>query len=94
MSDREAAGTQRHKRRFGRLNNVWLDLSVELARKSMNLGELRQIEENDVIDFDKLAGEAFDVLLNGRKFAEGEIVVVTDLMAIRLTGFVNCEAVS
>ena len=71
------------------LNNVYVDLVVEFARKEVTAGELRRLQPSDVIVFDKLAGEAFDVLLNGRKFAEGEIVVVTDLMAIRLTGMVD-----
>ena len=43
------------------------------------------LKENDVIDLDKLAGEPFDILINKRQFAEGEIVVVTDTMAVRIT---------
>ena len=72
-----------------RLNNVYVDLVVEFGRKEVTAGELRRLQPSDVIAFDKLAGEAFDLLLNGRKYAEGEIVVVTDLMAIRLTGFAD-----
>ena len=32
---------------------------------------------------------AFDILINGRRFAEGEIVVVTDLMAVRITRLID-----
>ena len=46
---------------------------------------MRRLQAFDVIEVDKLAGEAFDVLVNRRRFAEGEVVVVTDLMAVRLT---------
>ncbi|HIG16746.1 MAG TPA: FliM/FliN family flagellar motor switch protein [Candidatus Handelsmanbacteria bacterium] len=42
----------------------------------------------DVIDIDKLAGEAFDILINKRPFAEGEIVV-TNLMAVRITRLID-----
>jgi flagellar motor switch protein FliN/FliY len=43
----------------------------------------------DVIDIDKLAGEALDILINKRPFAEGEIVVVTNLMAVRITRLID-----
>ncbi|MFC1527077.1 FliM/FliN family flagellar motor switch protein [Candidatus Latescibacterota bacterium] len=42
-----------------------------------------------MIDLDKLAGEAFDILINDRPFAEGEVVVVTDLMAVRITKLIE-----
>ena len=72
------------------MNNVVLGVSVELARKEISVGQLRHIKKEDVIEFEKLAGEAFDVLFNGRKFAEGEVVVVFDQMAIRLTRMIDC----
>ena len=68
-----------------RLNNVYVDISVELGRKEMSVREVTNIKEQDVVAIDKLAGEAFDILINERQFAEGEIVVVTDLMAVRIT---------
>lgn len=68
-----------------RLNNVYVDITVELGRKEMSVRELTSLKEQDVVDLDKLAGEAFDIMINERLFAEGEIVVVTDLMAVRIT---------
>ena len=73
------------KSRPSRLNNVYVDITVELGRKEMSVRDLTKLKEQDVIDLDKLAGEAFDILINERRFAEGEIVVVTDLMAVRIT---------
>ena len=67
------------------LGNVEAEVVVELGRKEITLRELRQLKEQDFVELDKLAGEAFTVLVNQRPFAEGEIVVVTDIMAVRLT---------
>ena len=67
------------------LGNVAAEVVVELGRKEMTLGQVRRLQAFDVIEVDKLAGEAFDVLVNRRRFAEGEVVVVTDLMAVRIT---------
>lgn len=72
-----------------RLNNVVVDLSCELGRKEMSLKEVRQLREQDVVELDKLAGEAFEIRMNGKLFGYGEVVVVTDLMAVRLTGLVE-----
>jgi flagellar motor switch protein FliN/FliY len=74
------------------LNNVVADVSVELGRKQILLGEARRIKEGDVIAFDKLCGEAFDILLNQRPLGEGEIVVVNDAMAIRVTRLIDRKA--
>jgi flagellar motor switch protein FliN/FliY len=80
------------ERAASRLNNTHVDVVVEFGRRQISLGEARRIKEQDVIAFDKLAGEAFDVLVNGRVFAEGETVVVHDLMAVRITRMIDREA--
>ena len=71
------------------LNNVWVDVTVELGRKNMTVSELSNLKEQDVIELDKLAGEAFEIRVNGRLFAAGEVVVVTDMMAVRLTSLIQ-----
>ena len=71
------------------LGDMNVTVMVELGRKKMKLGEMRDLKKHDVIDFDKLAGEAFDVRINDVLFAEGEIAVVTDIMACRLTRLVE-----
>lgn len=71
------------------LNNVWVDVTVELGRKDMTVSELSNLKEQDVIELDKLAGEAFEIRVNGRLFAAGEVVVVTDMMAVRLTSLIQ-----
>lgn len=73
------------KPRMSRLNNVEVNIAVELGRKDMTVRELMGLKAQDIIELDKLAGEAFDIRVNNRLFAEGEVVVVTDLMAVRIT---------
>ena len=67
------------------LNNVVVQVSVELGRKEMSVHQLADLNEQDVIELAKLAGEPFDIRVNGRLFATGEVVVVSDLMAVRIT---------
>ena len=91
MSDQETLREEREKRNLARLGNVELEVAVELGRKEVTLDEVRSLKKDSVIGFQKLAGEAFDILINGRVFAEGEVVVVTDMMAVRVTRLVDCE---
>ena len=85
----EAPAPRKARPRLSRINNVYVDITVELGRKDMSVRELMSLKEQEVIDLDKLAGEPFDILINGRRFAEGEIVVVTDLMAVRITRLID-----
>lgn len=71
------------------LNNVWVDVVVELGRKDMMVSEVANLKEQEVIEIDKLAGEAFEVRVNGRIYARGEVVVVADQMAVRITSLVT-----
>jgi len=79
-----------HKRAaYAHMGDVHVHIEVELGRKSVPLHEACQLREQDIIELDKLAGEAFEMRANGHLFAVGEIVVISDLMACRITQFVE-----
>ncbi|MGY8826654.1 MAG: FliM/FliN family flagellar motor switch protein [Candidatus Latescibacterota bacterium] len=85
--------TNKERERLAHLGSARLQVSCELGRKQISLREVNQLKEQDVIEFDKLAGEAFEIRLNGHHFAHGEVVVVTDKMAVRVTSLVEVEEV-
>lgn len=70
---------------FAHLGNILFEITLELGRKELSLREAAQLQVGDVIELDKLAGEAFEIRANDHLFAEGEVVVVTDLLACRIT---------
>lgn len=67
------------------LLDVELDVTVELGRKIMHVEEILKLGKGSVIELDKLAGEPVDILINGKKLAEGEVVVIEDHFGVRLT---------
>lgn len=71
--------------RLGRLNNVAMTLTVEIGRTSMPVRSVLGLEPGSVIELDRSAGAPADVLLNGRRIALGEIVVVDQDYAVRIT---------
>lgn len=76
------------------LNNVPMKLTVELGVGVISLRELLQLGHGAVFELDKLAGEPLEVKLNDRLVSRGEVVVVNDRYAIRLTDVINPEEIS
>jgi flagellar motor switch protein FliN len=76
---------QVERHRLKQIGNVDLDMCVELGRKVLSAEEARAMKAGDLIPLDKLAGATMDVIINGRPFADGEIVVSGDRMTVRLT---------
>ena len=60
-------------------------MSAELGRRELTLREGRSLKKGETIELDKLVGEGMEVFMNGRLCGEGEVVVIADQMAVRLT---------
>ncbi|MCZ2403307.1 flagellar motor switch protein FliN [Paenarthrobacter sp. Z7-10] len=71
--------------KLGRINDVEMTLTVEIGRTRMSVRDVLGLEPGRVIELDRSVGAPADVLLNGRLIARGEIVVVDQDYAIRIT---------
>jgi len=80
---------QSHSQNIDMLMDVELDVLVELGRKTMLIKEVLKLGNGSIVELDKAAGEPLEVFINGRKFAEGEVVVVDDHFGIRITHLVG-----
>lgn len=67
------------------LKDVEMVLSVELGRREMSLGQILQVVKGSVIELEKLAGEPVEILVNGRKIAEGDVVVIDEHFGVRIS---------
>jgi len=77
--------TGSHPQSLEMLMGVELEIYVELGRKYMLIKDILKLGKGSVIELDKAAGEPLGIFVNGRKFAEGEVVVVDDHFGIRIT---------
>ena len=68
-----------------RLAGVPVDLSVEIGRARMSVGETLELREGSVVTLDRMAGEPVDLLVNGTPIARGEVVVIDEQFGLRLT---------
>ncbi len=72
-----------------RLNDVGLELTVEVGRTRMTLGQALALGPGSVITLDRLADQPVDLLVNGKPVARGEVVVIDDVFGLRLTTIVE-----
>ncbi|MEW5819846.1 MAG: flagellar motor switch phosphatase FliY [Cyanobacteriota bacterium] len=71
------------------LLDVSLKLSVELGRSELPIKKVLELTRGSVIELDKVAGEAVDLLANGKLIAKGEVVVIEDNFGLRITSIIS-----
>ena len=74
------------------LHGVAMEVTVELGRTRLSVRELLALSPGDVLELDRAAGSPADLLVNGRLIARGEVVVVDEDFALRVTEIVANSA--
>lgn len=72
---------------IARLADVPVRIDVEIGRPSLNLADLLALEEGTVVTLARSAGENIDVRIGGALVAFGEIIVMENVIAVRITDF-------
>lgn len=71
------------------LLDVPLGLTVELGRTKKTIREILSLGPGSVVELDKLAGETVDILVGGKLIAKGEVVVIDENFAVRITDIIS-----
>ena len=74
------------------LHGVEMEVTVELGRARRTVRDLLEVQVGSVIELDRSAGSPVDVLVNGMLIARGEVVVVEDEFAVRITEILDSSA--
>ncbi|MGG7176603.1 flagellar motor switch phosphatase FliY [Clostridium paraputrificum] len=69
--------------------DVPLDISVVLGRTKKSIKDILNLGTGSLIELDKLAEEPVEILVNGKKIAFGEVVVVDENFGVRITSIVS-----
>ena len=67
------------------LHEIPVDLVVDLGRARVPIRELAQLGKDEVVELDRPADRPLDVMVGGRVFARGEVVMVGERLALRIT---------
>jgi flagellar motor switch protein FliN/FliY len=76
---------------LSRLTDVTVELTVEVGRTRMSLGETLSLGPGSVVTIDRLADQPVDLLVNGRPIARGEVVVIDEQFGLRITEVAGAE---
>lgn len=89
ISEDKTAGTDEENRSINLIMDVPLLISVELGRKDLTIKEILELSPGSLIELNQLAGEPVDLLINGKLFARGEVVVIDENFGIRVTAIIS-----
>lgn len=70
---------------LSRLSDIPMELSVEIGRTHMTVGETLDLRVGSIVALERQAGEAAELLVNGTPIARGEVVVVDEQYGLRVT---------
>jgi flagellar motor switch protein FliN/FliY len=73
---------------LGRVLDLRLPVVIELGRTRMLIKDIVELSPGSVIELNKLVGEPVDLFVNGKRFAQGEVVVIDENFGVRITDLV------
>ncbi len=68
-----------------RFYDVNVEVSVQLGRVTLPIGDLLRLNEGAVLELERSLSEPVDIVAQGVRLARGEVVVVEDRYAVRIT---------
>lgn len=71
--------------------DIELPIAIELGRTNMLIRDIVKLSPGSVVELDKLSGEPVDLYVNNKRFARGEVVVIEENFAVRITELINPE---
>ncbi|MFO7610811.1 MAG: flagellar motor switch protein FliN [Candidatus Krumholzibacteriia bacterium] len=71
------------------LLDVNLQVSVELGRARLKFRDVLNLAQGSVVELSRQSSEPVDIMVNGALLATGEVVVVDDHFAVRVTKLLN-----
>ena len=71
------------------INDIPLQVTVELGKTRKNIDDVLNFEVGSIIVLDKQAGDLVEVIVNGKRFAKGEVVVVDENYGVRITEIIK-----
>ena len=71
------------------IGNIPLQVSVELGKTKRSINDILNMGIGSVVVLDKMAGELVEVIVNGKRIARGEVVVIDENYGVRITDIVS-----
>lgn len=69
--------------------DVPLEISVVLGRAKKTIKEILELSTGSLVELDKLTEEPVEILVNGKRVALGEVVVIDENFGVRITSIIS-----
>lgn len=73
------------------LRDVSMDVTAQIGSTRMTISELLALHDGAVVELDRAAGAPADLLVNGHLIGRGEVVVIDENFALRITEIISDE---
>lgn len=80
-----SAGIPEEFRNIQLLMDVRLNVRVRIGKKRMLLRDVINMDIGSIVELDQLANEPLDILVDNKKIAEGEVVIVDGNFGVQIT---------
>jgi flagellar motor switch protein FliN/FliY len=70
---------------LGFVMDIPVELTVEIGRRRMRIGEILKLGPGSILELTKAAGESLDIYANNRLVARGEAVAIGERYGVRLS---------
>ena len=87
MSEKQdalALRTNAMLRELGPIHDIPMRVAIEVGRMRLRVRDLIKLSQGAVIEIKKLAGEPFDICVNGVPVARGEVIIVEQSSGVRI----------
>ena len=71
------------------LLDVQLNIQVEVGRSQIRIEDLLELVQGSIVELQSAIGEPLDIRVNEKLVARGEIVVINDKFAVRITDIIS-----
>lgn len=71
------------------LLDVNLSIMVEVGRTHMLIEDLLRLEESSIVELNSMVGQPLNIRANEKLVARGEIVVINEKFAVRITDIIS-----
>ncbi len=88
-ADRQASPNVAHEMNIESLLDIPVEISVEIGRTRMSIGDVLSLTRGSIVELNRLAGESADIYVNEKLVGKGEVVVANERLGVRVLEIVT-----
>ena len=84
IENQQTGSSKKIEMNIDSLLDIPIEVSVEIGRTKMAIGELLLLSKGSIVELNKIAGDSVDIYVNDKLLGKGEIVVVNERLGVRI----------